>query len=427
MQNLSKEEISSIYQQLKNSNKPSARGYTLEKLISAVLTNENLEPRTSYRPRGEEIDGSFYWHGQTFLLEAKWHGKPIPVSIIYSFKGKLDGKFHTTSGIFISLSGYSSEAQDALRFGKTLNIIFFDGEDMDLVLSGSVRFTDVLKFKIRQAGDTGVIYVPFTIRANAKSIENETTFLSERGMRLRNRTAKDILVFVEGKNDIHAARALLKPLEDRYLIAYGIVTMNGLNAVKNLPALLNVYGTKSKLKGAIILLDDDAKSFEGILISVSEQAEKAANPIKMIWQYLSTEVKTRLQDKNLTIDELEEYDVFTALDLFIDEVLYEERDPLKYIPKAAIEGTLASFIWDKTNKVVRLESNDEHRPYIEMNSIQELVSCVEDEICSALENELPPMILGDASNWDYSWQIREFISAHYLKNIKSIGWDPNDV
>lgn len=88
---------------------PQANGFEFENLIFSLLENEGLEPRTGYRPKGEQIDGSFFWNGSTFLIEAKWTKDPLPVAEIYSFKGKLDGKFHTTSAIFMSSSGYSAE------------------------------------------------------------------------------------------------------------------------------------------------------------------------------------------------------------------------------------------------------------------------------------------------------------------------------
>lgn len=125
---LNKEEIKNKYQSLLSGkiDTEQKRGFEFENLIFSLLQNANVEPKASYKSRGEQVDGSFFWNGQTFLLEAKWEKKPIPVSSIYAFKGKLDGKFHTTSGIFISVSGFSYDVEDALRFGKSLNILLFD-------------------------------------------------------------------------------------------------------------------------------------------------------------------------------------------------------------------------------------------------------------------------------------------------------------
>src|SRR4051812_24531172 len=131
MKILSKSEIKKAYSYWCGLKKPTPvearkRGYEFERILYSLLENETLEPSASYKPIGEQIDGSFFYWGQTFLLEAKWHRDPLPVSSIYSFKGKVDGKFHTSSGVFISMGGYSDDVSDALRFGKTLNILLFD-------------------------------------------------------------------------------------------------------------------------------------------------------------------------------------------------------------------------------------------------------------------------------------------------------------
>lgn len=137
------------------------RGRKLERLINKLLHEEGLEPRTNYRPQGEEVDGSFLMNGRVFLLEAKWHKDKLPASSIYQFKGKIDGKLSGTLGVFISISGYSEDAVTALRFGKTLNVILFDGDDFGSSLVDNVGFKQVLGTKLRIASETGDVYFPY--------------------------------------------------------------------------------------------------------------------------------------------------------------------------------------------------------------------------------------------------------------------------
>ncbi len=136
------------------------RGRAFEKFLSSMLESEKLAPRIRLRPTGEEIDGSFYFESRTFLLEAKWHSDPLPASSIYQFKGKVDGKLVGTIGIFISMSGYSEDAVDALTTGKHLNIILFDRNDIDAALIHG--FERVLSVKLRAAAEEGVVLYPFT-------------------------------------------------------------------------------------------------------------------------------------------------------------------------------------------------------------------------------------------------------------------------
>lgn len=151
------------------------RGFKFERLINRLLEIECLEPRTSYKSIGEQIDGSFVYGNKVYLLEAKWHKDEMPASKIYEFKGKVDGKLSGTVGIFISMSGFSSDAVDALLYGKTMNIILFDKDDFEACL-GESGFAKVLSTKIRKAAEEGTAYYPIrkvvvNERENEKEIE----------------------------------------------------------------------------------------------------------------------------------------------------------------------------------------------------------------------------------------------------------------
>lgn len=136
------------------------RGYDFEKLLTDLLDQDRLEPRLSYKTSGEQIDGSFFFQGTIFLLEAKWHAEPMPASTLYQFKGKVDGKLAGTLGVFISMSGYGPDAVDALTLGKSLNLILFDQRDIDAAIDRQIGFREVLKRKWRKAAEEGVVFFP---------------------------------------------------------------------------------------------------------------------------------------------------------------------------------------------------------------------------------------------------------------------------
>ncbi|MDY8022009.1 restriction endonuclease [Paenibacillus polymyxa] len=170
-----KQEIIVEYEKLSNPPKDAdgnwyrQRGRKLETLVQRLLELENLEPRMRYRPEGEEIDGSFLLGDKVYLLELKWHSAELPASSIYQFKGKVDGKLLGTIGIFISLSGYSKDAVDALSLGKTLNVILFDKEDFEVCIKEDYGFRKVLTTKLRQAAEEGIVFFPY----NSVSIQND--------------------------------------------------------------------------------------------------------------------------------------------------------------------------------------------------------------------------------------------------------------
>ena len=134
------------------------RGYHFEGFLYSLLESEGLEPSTNYRPAGEEIDGSFILDGRFFLLEAKWHSKPIPASAIYSFRGKVDGKLNGTIGLFVSMSGYGPETIGALLRGKELNILLFDAFDIESTLAERCSFREILKSRLRMAAQYGIVH-----------------------------------------------------------------------------------------------------------------------------------------------------------------------------------------------------------------------------------------------------------------------------
>jgi len=60
-----------------------SRGYAFERLLNKLFALDNLDPRSGYKPDGEQIDGSIYLDGRVYLLEAKWHADPLPASTLY--------------------------------------------------------------------------------------------------------------------------------------------------------------------------------------------------------------------------------------------------------------------------------------------------------------------------------------------------------
>lgn len=195
------------------------RGIAFERLIFFLLDNEGLQPSTSFRPDGEEIDGSFILGNSVFLIEAKWHKSEMPASSIYQFKGKVDGKLVGTIGIYISISGFSSEAVDALTFGKSINIILFDNEDFETCINEDRGFTKVLLKKLRVATEKGTVFFQVksitvssnTIKGNVEVTVSETNtinFLT----RSERKEINQLVFIVEGVSDQQIIKTLAEKI-----------------------------------------------------------------------------------------------------------------------------------------------------------------------------------------------------------------------
>jgi restriction endonuclease len=119
-----------------------------------------LAPRGDFRLVGEQIDASFKLNGQTYLVEAKWHGPPIGFADLMTFSGKVAGKASWARGLLVSNSGFTADGLEAFSRGRQTNLICADGLDLYEVLSRQVSLIEVLEAKARRAAETNRAYVP---------------------------------------------------------------------------------------------------------------------------------------------------------------------------------------------------------------------------------------------------------------------------
>ena len=53
-----------------------ARGYALEKLLNELFVLYDMDSKSSFKIKGEQIDGAFTFNNEEYLLEAKWRNDP---------------------------------------------------------------------------------------------------------------------------------------------------------------------------------------------------------------------------------------------------------------------------------------------------------------------------------------------------------------
>lgn len=137
------------------------KGFKFEKFLNALFVFFDLDPKSSFKITGEQIDGSFTFDNTDYLLEAKWQSKPINASDLYTFGGKISGKLKNTLGLYISLGGYSSECTKTQN-PVTKSMILMDGQDFMQILEGRISLNDMIYLKRRHASQTGEIYYKLT-------------------------------------------------------------------------------------------------------------------------------------------------------------------------------------------------------------------------------------------------------------------------
>ncbi|WP_156371162.1 hypothetical protein [Nocardia arizonensis] len=86
-----------------------ARGYELEKLLVGLFKAHDIDYTGSRRQPHEQVDGSFFFRGFTYLVEARWKKDQPTIGDLADFKFKVDGKLESTRGLFVSMAGFNDE------------------------------------------------------------------------------------------------------------------------------------------------------------------------------------------------------------------------------------------------------------------------------------------------------------------------------
>jgi hypothetical protein len=132
---------------------PQARGYAFEVFLKDLFDAYGLAAQEPFRLRGEQIDGSFQFGHETYLIEAKWQGQPMGAAELHTFHGKIEQKAAWTRGLFVSNSGFTEEG--LVAFGRGKRVVCMDGYDLYETLNREIPFNNVLERKIRRAAETG--------------------------------------------------------------------------------------------------------------------------------------------------------------------------------------------------------------------------------------------------------------------------------
>lgn len=421
------------------------RGYVFQNLIYSILYHEGLDPRTSYRPKGEEIDGAFYLNHKTFLLEAKWTADPLPASDIYTFKGKVDGKLEGTLGIFISMNGYSQDAPDALEQGKTPNVILFDQSDMDAILMHGTKFLEVLDFKLRQAGEVGKTYVPFTL---PKVVASATSTYTQPDVGYGKPL---ILVLCEGTTDSIILEIVLRELlSAKHLLTEVAVEIKGvgerLNILRKLPEVINIVQLdyRRQLSGVVFAMDVEAQEFSRSL-ELSKQVEEYVSrmampvPIHLALAMPSIEawigldkasimagpewpriVRQKVNEANL--DTLPGIEEFKAIIEFIEKTIEPDEPLWEADAREAVDSALEAAVWQPEKGIVVLTPLEDHQPATVCRSIDDLRSALTEIASIGATNSMPYEDGEPVFDIDYWGMVDEILIDDYEEQIREMGW-----
>ena len=150
------EETKRRYTTLVLSTDPQGRGVELEKVMYHIFEIFDLDPKASFRLKGEQIDGAFSLDNTDYIFEAKWQQEPVSREQLDGFGGKVQRKLENTLGLFLSINGFSRDGVDIHSSGKP-QFVLASGADLMAVLEARIDFVELLRRKKRHASQTGRI------------------------------------------------------------------------------------------------------------------------------------------------------------------------------------------------------------------------------------------------------------------------------
>ena len=152
------QEIKKEYYTLLSNDDYHHRGYQLEKIIKDLFQLFDLDPKASFKIKGEQIDGAFTFENTDYIFEAKWQKDLVGTKELDAFSGKLIRKLENTLGLYLSINGFSEDAVKTHSIGRRL-MILMDGSDLMAVFEERIDLVQLLLRKRRYASQTGNIYL----------------------------------------------------------------------------------------------------------------------------------------------------------------------------------------------------------------------------------------------------------------------------
>lgn len=141
------------YLEMRDSKDPHQRGRDFERLLHDLFLLFDMEPRLSYVLDHEQIDGSLSFDTDDYIVEARWRKAKAEPEDLDKLKAKVERKSRNTLGVFVSVEGFTA---GALAIYSTKSpFVVFNGDDIYLVLDGSIRLDELMRAKKRHVNETG--------------------------------------------------------------------------------------------------------------------------------------------------------------------------------------------------------------------------------------------------------------------------------
>jgi hypothetical protein len=135
-----------------------ARGKCLERLLNRLFALIDLYPKAAYSTEHEQIDGSFTFQTDDYLLEARWWRDSLQPKELNDFRVKIESKAKNVLGLMVAINGFTRGAIE--KHSHSTPLVLMDGADLFAVLDDRINLVEVLERKRRHAAETGIPMLP---------------------------------------------------------------------------------------------------------------------------------------------------------------------------------------------------------------------------------------------------------------------------
>lgn len=129
-------------------------GYAFQSWFFDLVAYFELSHRRPYNVDSRNIDGSITVDGTTYLVELKFTGEPTAAPEVDTFRRKVETKADNTMGIMVSMSGYTTPAEQAAS-GSRSPLLLFSHQHLYAVLGGVLKLQELVTRVRRHASQTG--------------------------------------------------------------------------------------------------------------------------------------------------------------------------------------------------------------------------------------------------------------------------------
>jgi predicted transcriptional regulator with HTH domain len=129
---------------------PQKRGRALQKLLAQVIKFAGCNTDEGVRRSHEEIDVTFEYNGNLFLIECKWEKEKTEAPVVRELKGKLDNRSEI-KGMLASIAGFTSGTEDQVfEYINQKIILLFGKEDILQIINNPNSFKSLVDEKYKK-------------------------------------------------------------------------------------------------------------------------------------------------------------------------------------------------------------------------------------------------------------------------------------